>query len=157
MVRMKRRGLLWAGILAALLACVLVLVLLFRRDAQAWTLPDGSTLRLVKVTWGTNHLCRYGYRPIDLIYPLVPAISRSNFNFRVARISASPPGAMVVWFKRSGIPANAASPTPTSRTVTGTRGAPSPGGTPRLSASSTPFMVSVVDDHGVESRTRAGV
>jgi hypothetical protein len=128
-----------------------------RPNGPSWTLPDGSKLRLVKATWGTNHLYRYGNRPIDFLYPLFPINSRSNFNFRVARISAPLPGALVVWLKRSGIPTNSVSQTPIARTVTGRGSAPPPGVAALLSDASAPFKVSVVDDNGVESRTSSNV
>ncbi len=142
---------------AAALAVVLVLVLvaLYRPEPQSWTLPDGSRLQWVGVTWGTNQVFRFGRRPIDFLYPLIPKNARTNFSFRVTTISAPRPGALVVWFKRTGIPTNGVGRAQVVRTAT-FPGSPLPPAA-MLSGLFVPYMVSVVGDGGVESRTSSDV
>ena len=149
---MKRTGF----FLAAALIGVLLFAFLLQPKEQSWTLPDGSVLQFAKVTWGTNQVYRYGHRPMDLLYPLIPARYRSNFNFQVAKVPAPPPGALVVWFKRTRIPTNATTPTPTTRRVTNIPVGPPPA-TAMLLRASEPYLVSVVDEFGVESRTSSDV
>ena len=95
---MAKRKLIVAGtlLLAALAVCGCLLPPALRAPVRAWTLPDGSQLRLLQVTSGTNHL--------DLLYPLVPAAYRTNFGFQVARLSTLPPGSLVAWFEHRGVP-----------------------------------------------------
>jgi hypothetical protein len=74
---------------------------LTRQTRVKWTLPDGSTLEVLKVTWGTSHYCRCGNRLVDYFYPLAPDILRKRIRFRVATISRSAPGGPVVWLRQS--------------------------------------------------------
>jgi hypothetical protein len=75
---------------------------LTRQTRVKWTLPDGSTLEVLKVTWGTNHYCRFGNRLVDFLYPFAPDILRKRIRFQVATISRSAPGGPVVWMRHSG-------------------------------------------------------
>jgi hypothetical protein len=102
--------------------------------AQTWLLPDGSTLRLVKVTWGTNHICRYGNRLIDYLHPFVPGKYRSRFRFQVAALGTGAPRDMVVWLQQQNS---------TNR--------PTQLGQLGFGAFYTPLFLNVVHEHGVAS------
>ena len=75
---------------------------LTRQTREKWTLPDGSTLEVLKVTWGTNHYCRFGNRLVDFLYPFAPDILRQRIRFQVATISRGAAGGPVVWLRHSG-------------------------------------------------------
>ena len=64
---------------------------------RSWTLPDGSRLTLRKVTFGTNHVCRYGKAWQNLLEPILPQSWDRKVNLRVARLTTERPE-IVVWF-----------------------------------------------------------
>jgi hypothetical protein len=139
------------GFLLVVMAGVIVLLTAPRAKPQVWTLPDGSTLKLVKVTWGTNHVCRYGNRVIDYLYPVIPVRFRTNFTFQVATNRAPVPGGMVVWFRRSGLASNAvAQPGPPFTSVGGTLSGLSSSMAQQMRVPAR-YSLSVVDDYAVES------
>jgi hypothetical protein len=141
-------GALFLAVSAACLA--LLVVLLPARRPVVWTLSDGSTLQVVKVTWGTNHFCRCSNRLPDWLYPFLPATLRSNFNFQVATVSTPPPDRPVVWMRRTGAPINVSR----MSLQAALRGTTDPKSLQRQTA---PCWVSVVDDVGVESELSVAV
>jgi len=144
-----------AGLVLTALAGILIVLCAPRQPATVWTMPDGSKLRLVKVTYGTNNFCPYGHHLRDLLYPFVPAKYRTNFNFQVALMPSGPAPALVVWMERTGMQTNTASPVPR---VTSPFTSPIQ---PRMvvwgiSSYSQPLRISVFDDSGVESPPLGG-
>jgi hypothetical protein len=100
----RRKVIIIIALVAVALLAGLFLLLPARKPALSWTLPDGSKLRLLKVTYGTtNHIVDYGHSLKDLLFPLVPAKYRQKFNFQTLTLSVPPPGGLIVWFERSGI------------------------------------------------------
>lgn len=111
---------------------------------QSFGLPDGTTMTLYKVTYGTNHEVPYSGNWRDYIYPFLPRNLRTNLGAKV--ISFGLPGIqysssaasltsgtnnLVVWLKRTG----------TIPTTSSLNTNPLP---PRL-------RVSVVDENGLEA------
>jgi len=109
-----------------------LLLVWLTREAQprTWPLPDGSVLSLGKVTFGANHVFRYGNRWQDFLYPIVPQAMRNKFHFKVATLTSGRTDSIVVWLQRS---------TRTSK--------------PRFTrlAGPKPFCLAVLDEHGLES------
>src|SRR6267154_4679594 len=97
---------------------------------RAWPLPDGSVLSLGQVTFGTNHLFRYGNRWQDFLYPIVPRSWRNKFHFKVATLTSERSDSVVVWLQRS---------TKVSRN-----------GFARVTSQHS-FRLAVLDEHGLES------
>jgi len=94
---------------------------------RAWPLPDGSVLSLGQVTFGTNHLFRYGNRWQDFLYPIVPRSWRNKFHFKVATLTSERSDSVVVWLQRS------------TKMVE------------KQFAGPQPFRLAVLDEHGLES------
>jgi hypothetical protein len=113
-------------------------------------MPDGSKLRLVKVTYGTNNHCAYGHRPQDLLYSFVPAKYRTNFNFQVATVSTPQADNLVVWMERTGIPSNGTPSLAPRMSMVG-RPAVFNGIGSFFLSSPHPFSFSIFDDSGLET------
>ena len=105
------------GFLLACLTAFLFFAIL--QPQQVWTLSDGSKLRFVKATWGTNHVCRYGNRLIDSLYPFIPARYRTNFKFQVTQVSTAPQERLVIWMERTAPTNNGSVATLTGRRFSG--------------------------------------
>ncbi len=134
--------------MAALAVGLLRLLAPAPKPAPTWQLGDGSTVRLVKVTYGTNHVYNYGHRLRDWLYPVVPAKYRTNFNFQVTRVSTPYPGSLVVWFEGTGGQVNPGAGTPSLNFSA----APTPASLAQAQVlAQTRFYVSIFDDSGVES------
>jgi hypothetical protein len=125
------------GLAFAALVVSLVALVATRQPEQTWRLPDGSALRLLKITSGTNHHFRYGHRVQDLLYPLVPDRYRTNYSFQVETLSTAPQDTLVVWMERTAPPG--------VQLMMGIKA----GRLPRLSD----FSFTVADSYGVESQT----
>jgi hypothetical protein len=145
---MNKRKLFMAGLVLVVLAPALI-VLCTPRPATVWTMPDGSKLRLVKVTYGTNNFCAYGNRLRDLFYPFVPAKYRTNFNFQVATVTTGKMPGVVIWMERTGVPTNSVAQLPpgTFALIAAGSGTSMPG-TASLGAN---YQFSVIEDSGAES------
>jgi hypothetical protein len=92
---------------------ILVFFVLFIAGGFAWrvsqqpkpqtiSLPDGSQLTLLKVTHGTNHVCRYGNRWQDLLYPILPQKLRTKFPPRVMTFPSGSGDTVMVWLRHDG-------------------------------------------------------
>jgi len=98
----------------------------------AVTLPDGSELQLARVTAGANHSFRYGQRPQDWFYPLLPERLRRRLNCQVLTHRTRRSDALMVWLRH--------------------RGGPTAGGTPGTAAGGRlPFYLAVFDEQGCEA------
>src|SRR5262245_13715713 len=91
--------LLWiAAMLLVLVAVIGLAVCLMRPPrTQSLPLPDGSELKLLKVTHGTNHVCRYQTGWQEMVYPLLPKTLRPNLSPREMRFTTVE-DTMMVWF-----------------------------------------------------------
>jgi hypothetical protein len=103
----------------------IVWLALRRPGPQTVVLPDGSRLTLFKATCGTNHLCRFGHRWQDVLYPILPPKLRWRLSPRVLEWSSFNRDSVMVWFRRDGLPA--------------------------AGAEATRLYLSVADEHGLES------
>ena len=77
-------------------------------EPQAVVLPDGSRLSLLKVTHGTNHVCRFGHRWQDFLYPVLPPKLRVRLSARVVEWSSFNRDTVMVWLRRDDLPASGA-------------------------------------------------
>jgi len=75
-----------------------------RQAIQTVVLPDGSRLTLLKVTSGTNHMCRFDHRWQDFLYPILPLNLRVRLPARVMEWSSGNRDSVMVWFRRDGLP-----------------------------------------------------
>ena len=67
-----------------------------------WTLPDGSKLELVKVSYGAGtHQAREGNRLRDYFYPILPTKLQERFGLYVATFYTTDPCAIVLWFRQT--------------------------------------------------------
>ncbi len=69
---------------------------------QTLTLPDGSQVTLLKVTQGTNHVCRYGNRWQDWLHPVLPRKLRTKFPRREMTFTSGLGETTVVWLRHDG-------------------------------------------------------
>jgi hypothetical protein len=69
---------------------------------QTISLPDGSQLTLLKVTHGTNHVCRYRKRLQDFFYPILPQRLRTKFPPREMKFTSSDADTVMVWLRHDG-------------------------------------------------------
>src|SRR5689334_18253498 len=70
----------------------------------ALAMPDGSELRLVKITYGAKHEALYGDRWQDVLFQGLPVGLREKLNCHVANITTLDTNAVVVWLGRNNIP-----------------------------------------------------
>jgi hypothetical protein len=124
-MRGRRISILFGGVLLVLGG--ITWVISQRPSPQTISLPDGSQLTLLKVTHGTNHVCRYGNRWQDLLHPILPQKLRVKFPPRQMTFTSGGGDTVMVWLRHEG-------------------GTATTGGWPP------PFFLAVADEHGLESR-----
>ena len=105
---------------------VISCLLLQQPGPQTISLPDASQLTFLKITHGTNHVCRFGNRWQDVLHPILPRKLRAKFPPHVMQFSSGGGGeSAMVWLRHDG-------------------GAVSGGWPPA-------FFIAVVDANGLES------
>lgn len=113
------------GVLLIVMVGGIVWLALPRPGPQTVVLPDGSRLTLLKVTRGTNHVCRFDNRWQDFLYPILPVKLRVKLSPRVMEWDSFNRDSVMVWFRRDGLPSSA--------------------------LAATRLYLSVADEHGLES------
>lgn len=119
---------------------ILVLIVLLVVAGIAWlvaqwpqpqiiSLPDGSRLTLLNVTYGTNHVCRFGNRLQDLLHPFLPPKIRAKFPPRVTEFPTSSE-TLMIWLRYDATMINR--------------------------ALRPPFFLAVADENGLETGLLAG-
>lgn len=73
-----------------------------RAKPQTILLPDGSQLTLVKVTHGTNHVCRYENRLQDWLQPILPQKLRTKYPPHEVTFTSGSSDTVVVWLRYEG-------------------------------------------------------
>jgi hypothetical protein len=124
-MRGRRISILFVGVLLVLGG--ITWVIWQRPRPQTLSLPDGSLLTLIKITYGTNHVCRYGNRWQDLLHPILPQKLRVKFPPRQMTYTSGGGDTVMVWLRHEG------------GTATTGRWPP-------------PFFLAVADENGLESR-----
>jgi hypothetical protein len=102
MPRIKARAI-WvmAFVLLAVIGIALAFWRLWPAQEQSLILPDGSKLTLLRVTYGTNHVCRYETGWQEWLYPLLPKSLKPNLSPREATFSTAE-NTLMVWFRDDG-------------------------------------------------------